>query len=158
MFSCLGVHYISLGKNYIWMENKVIGRIIEETDKFVCYDLIIKPQVINFEYDDRYIVAYQIYDAEDTYYEPPADLEVRDSLLQQYEKIRQIRHCYWIIDKKNDKIMGPMTKSDFDISCKKLKVKARMPQKNMCVFFPATGDTVQYNFLDSMLNKTDTIN
>lgn len=50
----------------------------------------------------------------------------RDSFLRQYKKIKQLKYCYWIIDKGTGKIWGPMRKKEFDKKCELLNVKAKM--------------------------------
>lgn len=146
--SCLNVvDYIDLGYNYAWLYNKTIVKYIEKNDSTIVWrDYVIRPEVINFDDDDRYIVAYQVYSSLTRYYYSDTSEEEDsifvdvyfkddgelvkvpqpDSLVAQYEKIKELKKCYWIIDKKTDKVMGPMAKEEFDRQCKALHVKAKM--------------------------------
>ena len=123
--SCLGVFYIDLGNHYAWLEDRIIVKIKEETENSLFYDLLIRPQVLNYDYDDRFIIAYQIYDGSDWYNSNPI-AEEKDSLLIQFAKLKEMKYCYWIIDKETDKVMGPMRKNEFERLCKTLQVEAKM--------------------------------
>ena len=126
--SCLGgVFYIDLGNRYAWLEDRVIVKIIEEKENSLFGDYKIPPQVLNFDYDNKYIIAYQVYDGS-VYYDISSkqDVEEKDSLYAQFAILKKMKHCYWIIDKEVDHVMGPMTKSDFDKKCAELHVKAKL--------------------------------
>ena len=123
--SCLGVFYIDLGNHYAWLEDRIIVKIKEETENSLSYDLLIRPQVLNYDYDNKFIIAYQIYDGSDWYNSNPI-AEEKDSLLIQFAKLKEMKHCYWIIDKETDKVMGPMRKNEFERLCKTLQVEAKM--------------------------------
>ena len=123
--SCLGVFYIDLGNHYAWLEDRIIVKIKEEKANSLFYDLLIRPQVLNYDYDDRFIIAYQIYDGSDWYNSNPI-AEEKDSLLIQFATLKEMKYCYWIIDKETDKVMGPMRKNEFERLCKTLQVEAKM--------------------------------
>lgn len=123
--SCHGVFYIDLGKHYVWLEDGVIVKIKGETDNSLFYDLLVRPQVLNYAYDDRFIIAYQVYDGSE-YYNSNQIAEEKDSLFVQFEKLKKMKYSYWIIDKETDKVMGPMRKNEFERLCKTLQVEARM--------------------------------
>ena len=123
--SCLGVFYIDLGNHYAWLEDRIIVKIKEETENSLFYDLLIRPQVLNYDYDNKFIIAYQIYDGSDWYNSNPI-AEEKDSLLIQFAKLKEMKYCYWIIDKETDKVMGPMRKNEFERLCKTLQVEAKM--------------------------------
>ena len=123
--SCLGVFYIDLGNHYAWLEDRIIVKIKEEKENSLSYDLLIRPQVLNYDYDNKFIIAYQIYDGSDWYNSNPI-AEEKDSLLIQFAKLKEMKHCYWIIDKETDKVMGPMRKNEFERLCKTLQVEAKM--------------------------------
>ena len=128
LISCLGgVSYINLGSHYAWVESREIVKIKEEVENSLYYDVIIRPQVLNFADDEKYIIVYQVYD-ESEYYDVSAIQSTveRDSLLAQFARMKKIKYCYWIIDKEADKVMGPMRKSEYDRKCKELQVKAEM--------------------------------
>ena len=123
--SCLGVFYIDLGNHYAWLEDRIIVKIKEEKANSLFYDLLIRPQVLNYDYDDRFIIAYQIYDGSDWYNSNPI-AEEKDSLLIQFAKLKEMKHCYWIINKETNQVIGPMKKPEFDRKCEELHVKAKM--------------------------------
>lgn len=123
--SCFGVFYIDLGNHYAWLEERMIVKIKEEKQNSLSCDYLIYPQVLNFDYDNKYIIVYQVYDGSEYYYIDPR-VEKRDSLLAQFEKVKKIKNCYWIIDKEANRVMGPMTKPEFDRRCEALHVKAKL--------------------------------
>ena len=123
--SCLGVFYIDLGNHYAWLEDRIIVKIKEETENSLFYDLLIRPQVLNYDYDNKFIIAYQIYDGSD-WYNSNQIAEEKDSLFIQFAKLKEMKYCYWIIDKETDKVMGPMRKNEFERLCKTLQVEAKM--------------------------------
>ena len=125
--SCLGVFYIDLGNHYAWIESREVVKITEEKDNALYYDEIIYPQVLNYNYDDQYIIVYQVYDGSD-YYDISAkqDKAEKDSLYAQFDKIKEIKYCYWIIDKETDQVIGPLRKDDFDRRCQELHIEIKM--------------------------------
>ena len=123
--SCLGVFYIDLGNHYAWLEDRIIVKIKEETENSLFYDLLIRPQVLNYDYDNKFIIAYQVYDGSD-WYNSNQIAEEKDSLFIQFAKLKEMKYCYWIIDKETDKVMGPMRKNEFERLCKTLQVEAKM--------------------------------
>jgi len=123
--SCLGVFYIDLGNYYAWLEDRIIVKIKEETGNSLFYDLLIRPQVLNYGYDNKFIIAYQIYDGSD-WYNSNQIAEEKDSLFIQFAKLKEMKYCYWIINKETNQVIGPMRKSEFDRKCEELHVKAKM--------------------------------
>ena len=123
--SCLGVFYIDLGNHYAWLEDRIIVKIKEETGNSLFYDLLIRPQVLNYGYDNKFIIAYQIYDGSD-WYNSNQIPEEKDSLFIQFAKLKEMKYCYWIINKETNQVIGPMRKSEFDRKCEELHVKAKM--------------------------------
>lgn len=123
--SCLGVFYIDLGNHYAWLEDRIIVKIKEEKANSLFYDLLIRPQVLNYDYDNKFIIAYQIYDGSDWYNSNPI-AEEKDSLLIQFAKLKEMKYCYWIINKETNQVIGPMRKPEFDRKCEELHVKAKM--------------------------------
>ena len=123
--SCLGVFYIDLGNHYAWLEDRIIVKIKEETENSLSYDLLIRPQVLNYDYDNKFIIAYQIYDGSD-WYNSNQIAEEKDSLFIQFAKLKEMKYCYWIINKETNQVIGPMRKSEFDRKCEELHVKAKM--------------------------------
>ena len=123
--SCLGVFYIDLGNHYAWLEDRIIVKIKEEKENSLSYDLLIRPQVLNYDYDNKFIIAYQIYDGSE-WYNSNQIAEEKDSLFIQFAKLKEMKHCYWIINKETNQVIGPMRKPEFDRKCEELHVKAKM--------------------------------
>lgn len=127
MMAACEVYYDDLGNHYAKLENREIVRITKESEDALSYDEIIRPQVLNYAYDDKYIIAYQIYDGSEYYdVSPSQDKKEADSLLSQFSKLKKLKHCFWIINKKTGKVYGPMTRSEFDRQCKVMRVEATM--------------------------------
>ena len=126
--SCVGgVFYIDLGNHYAWIESREVVKITEEKENALYYDEIIYPQVLNYNYDDKYIVIYQVYDGGMAYdISAKQDKAEKDSLYAQFDKIKEIKYCYWIIDKETDQVIGPLRKDDFDRKCQELHIEIKM--------------------------------
>ena len=78
-------------------------------------------------YDDIYIIVYQVYDGSESYLVPVNQMaEEKDSLFKQFAMLKEMKHCYWIINKETGQVTGPMRKADFGKKCKELHVKAKM--------------------------------
>ena len=137
--SCLGVFYIDLGNHYAWLEDRIIVKIKEETENSLSYDLLIRPQVLNYDYDNKFIIAYQIYDGSDWYNSNPI-AEEKDSLFIQFAKLKEMKYCYWIINKETNQVIGPMRKPEFDRKCEELHVKAKMRHFHEKKFWKNNGE------------------
>ena len=126
--SCVGgVFYIDLGNHYAWIESREVVKITEEKDNALYYDEIIYPQVLNYNYDDKYIVIYQVYDGRMAYdISAKQDKAEKDSLYALFDKIKEIKYCYWIINKETDQVIGPLRKDDFDRKCQELHIEIKM--------------------------------
>jgi DNA mismatch repair ATPase MutL len=107
------------------LEDRIIVKIKEETENSLFYDLLIRPQVLNYGYDNKFIIAYQIYDGSE-WYNSNQIAEEKDSLFIQFAKLKEMKHCYWIINKETNQVIGPMRKPEFDRKCEELHVKAKM--------------------------------
>ena len=124
LFASCWNDYPRLGKNYVYC-NRIIART-EMHGKSELLFFLITEQVLNYNFNRDYIIAYQI---PDTNYLGSRDLlkarmteEQRDSLDRQFEEMLRIHDCYWIIRKEDCKVFGPMTKHDFDMICQELVV------------------------------------
>ena len=137
--SCLGVFYIDLGNHYAWLEDRIIVKIKEETENSLSYDLLIRPQVLNYDYDNKFIIAYQIYDGSD-WYNSNKRAEEKDSLFIQFAKLKEMKYCYWIINKETNQVIGPMRKPEFDRKCEELHVKAKMRHFHEKKFWKNNGE------------------
>ena len=137
--SCLGVFYIDLGNHYAWLEDRIIVKIKEEKENSLSYDLLIRPQVLNYDYDNKFIIAYQIYDGSD-WYNSNQIAEEKDSLFIQFAKLKEMKYCYWIINKETNQVIGPMRKPEFDRKCEELHVKAKMRHFHEKKFWKNNGE------------------
>ena len=125
---CQGSHW-ELGDSYIF-ENGRIDRFIDEARDSM--DILIPDHVLNFAYDKNYIIAYQIPDNAiyrdyyiDLYKCPNPTLQSQETPSCAEELLNSmlcIQNCYWIIRKKDTKVYGPMTESDFNQKCKKMNI------------------------------------
>lgn len=155
--SCLGVFYVDLGNRYAWTEDRAIMKIKKDTSRELYGDWIIRPQVLNYDYDDRYIIAYQVYDG-GFFYDSCEIEEIKDSLFLQFAKLREMKHCYWIIDKETGEVMGPLRKNEFDKKCVELNVKAKMSKFHEKKFWQNMGlecfDSIERIKADSAIDAT----
>ena len=121
-------NYHDLGSRYEYMD----GRINKELDGGGLGWTPIKPlipeEVRKYNYDQDFIIAYQIpsrgwFDFE---MENAITKEKADSIEQLYNKMYDIHYCYWIIDKKNDQLYGPLDKKEFEKRCKNMGIKMKL--------------------------------
>ena len=42
------------------------------------------------------------------------------------DKIKEIKYCYWIINKETDQVIGPLRKDDFNRKCQELHIEIKM--------------------------------
>ena len=114
--------YSEIGDNYIYM-NSIIFEQNEETKAL---EIAVPAQVLNYMFDDDYIIAYQIPDRQifNDYleYRPK---NIIDSLERQYGKMCEIHDCYWIVRIKDKRVFGPMTKKDYEGKCRDMRVKIK---------------------------------
>lgn len=108
----LSIHgyYVDFGNGYIYC-NGVIGKIDKydrENGMHFFHD-IVPTQVLNHSQDDNYMVVYQVPDLDDMRIDTVrmSQHEI-DSIHCLYQKMLEIRDCYWIIRFKDCKVWGPM--------------------------------------------------
>ena len=132
------VDYLSLGDSYVLIEDVVIAR--EKDKESHALEILIPDQVLNEDYDKSHIIAYQKPDSftyrreQIDFYRSIPDSTMHyqhkaDSLEVLLDSMLKIRDCYWIIRKKDCKVFGPMTESDFNQECKKRNIKLKMDKK-----------------------------
>lgn len=129
--------YRRLGDNYVYM-NRIIAKA-EPQKSYETLHFLITEQVLNYNYDNDYIVAYQIPDF-DEYWESLVESSPetqKDSLRNLATLMNNIHDCYWIIRKKDCKIWGPMTKNDFNAKCHEIGVLVELDSKYANDFLPS---------------------
>ena len=134
---CYYGSFEDLGDSYIYMD----GRIDKEIDeKRHSLKNLVPISVLNYDYDKSHIIAYQKPDSDafrkdyiDTYdFFTDSTMQYQhevDSLETLLDSMLEIRDCYWIIRKKDCKVFGPMTESDFNQECKKRNIKLKMDKR-----------------------------
>ena len=126
-FCCCHDCYWEFNDRYLY-ENGAIAEI-DSVDSSLRY--LVTERVLNFAQDDNYIIVYQIPTFGERYraMRESAPIEYKDSLNDQYNMMKEIHHCYWIIQKKDSRVWGPMNYGDFSRLCKKLRVKTNLNPK-----------------------------
>ena len=127
--ACHLVDYVRVG-DYLYM-NRTLSKIYYR-GSVELINYVITEQILNWEYDNNFIVVYQIPDVNSERRESMrryATESQLDSLDLQFEMMKRIHHCYWIIRLRDDAVFGPMTKADFQAKCKELGVKVEMDPK-----------------------------
>ena len=86
---------------------------------FERYDQVLFPEIIDYAYNERYIVAYQKFD--------PASLD-NDTVWQRkeiryYQQMKKQKKVYWVIDKVKDSIYGPLDKSRYGCIVDSLRIQ-----------------------------------
>ena len=82
-------------------------------------ELILFPEIIDYAYNERYIVAYQKFD--------PASLD-NDTVwfgkdIKYYQQMKLQGRTFWIIDKVKDTIYGPLDKSRYGCIVDSLRIQ-----------------------------------
>ncbi len=125
--------YWDFGYSHVYSD-RVICNYVDE--KKVYMNTLIPFGVRNFGFDENYIIAYQVPDSAyfSVYYidsykncsdSTARSQEVADSLEALLDKMLNIQDCYWIICKKDKRVYGPMTESNFYEQCKKKIITLR---------------------------------
>ena len=120
----LGYDYAEEIENYCIV--KIIYRVPDkdrnpyQSDPF---NTIIPGKVVNYNYDDNHIIVHQRYDRLYSFMDTLTSEHDKDSIIANYEMLKKINNCYWIIYKKKDIVAGPFNKHDFDVKCKKERIK-----------------------------------
>ena len=88
-------------------------------------ELILFPEIIDYAYNERYIVAYQKFD--------PASLD-NDTVWQRkeiryYQQMKKQKKIYWVIDKVKDTIYGPLDKSRYGCIVDSLRIQLALHNK-----------------------------
>ena len=119
--------YWELNDRYLY-ENGTIAEI-DSIDSSLHY--LVPERVLNFAQDANYIIAYQIPTFGERYksMRESAPIDCKDSLDNQCNMMREIHHCYWIIQKKDCRVWGPMNYGDFIRQCKALSIKKELNPK-----------------------------
>lgn len=111
------------------MERKKIGLMLNE--EVGTYEPIIHEEITEYNNNLNFIIAHQ------KIREPYEDMIIvdaikyskgaeADSLRNLFNKMIQIKGCYWIIRKKDSAVFGPMEKSDFLKKKKELGIEMEL--------------------------------
>lgn len=124
--------YWELGDSYVY-NNGCIYYVIDTCHRdgvrYEGLEELVPFDVHNFGYNEHYIIAYQKPDSE--YYigfnQTIPDSTTRfqekaDSLETLLGKMLSIQNCFWIIRKKDKRVFGPMSESDFNRRCKRMGI------------------------------------
>ena len=112
--SCIHGDYWDLGNGYSYSEKSICKQNEKGVDTLVLF-----PEIIDYAYNERYIVAYQKFD--------PASLD-NDTVWQRkeiryYQQMKKQKKVYWVIDKVKDTIYGPLDKSRYGCIVDSLRIQ-----------------------------------
>ena len=117
--SCHG-DYWELGNDYLYCERVIYKQYGDGENQWELP--VIMGQVLNFDYDSNFIIAYQV--PSRTSFDEQKDFKdfrgKEDSLENKWDEMRSIKKCYWIICKRDGNIYGPLSKWDFEFMCDSL--------------------------------------
>ena len=124
IFSHVHIHSgFDIADDYYLDENHRLLKVTERHKGEIFGDFIIPTHIYRYKVRNEYIILQQFPDSADykSYIEDKyLSLSEKDSIRSLYHKMFAIKDCYWIIVRKDDKVIGPLTKYDFDIRCKDL--------------------------------------
>ena len=123
--------YHELGGRYIYMNDRIDKELDGGGLGWTPIEPLIPEKVLNYNYDNAFIIAYQIPSREWFDFETVNAItkEKADSIEQLYNKMYDIHYCYWIIDKKKTQLYGPLDKKEFEKKCKIMGVKLKLNPK-----------------------------
>ena len=112
--SCIHGDYWDLGNGYSYCERSICKQDEKGVDTLVLF-----PEIIDYAYNERYIVAYQKFD--------PASLD-NDTVwfgkeIKYYQQMKLQGRTFWIIDKIKEKIYGPLDKSRYGCIVDSLRIQ-----------------------------------
>ena len=163
--SCHG-DYHELDDNYVY----ICGTLCSFDDKELkTSNELIHFCVVDYNDNDDYIIACQTADStnamedyhiavppgkysyKDSLYEDSLNKawgspQVKDSLRNLYNKVMEIKMCYWIIVKKDGHVIGPMNRKDFDVACQRRGIKLKLDEEKIKqarnIYFWNTGEVL----------------
>ena len=102
--SCIHGDYWDLGNGYSYCEKSICKQDEKGVDTLVLF-----PEIIDYAYNERYIVAYQEFD--------PTSID-NDTVwlrkeIKYYQQMKKQKKIFWVIDKVKDRVYGPLNKSRY---------------------------------------------
>ena len=112
---------LSLTGNYVYVDCDICM-----TDDDGSLHLVIPDDVCNYMYDENYIIAFQRPSFVRAEYFWTFDNTVdKDSIKSLKNLSYRLKECYWIVNIRNDSVLGPLDKKTFDYNCSVLGVKLK---------------------------------
>lgn len=110
---------INLVGNYVFVD-----RDICKANDDGSLNIVIPDEVCDYMYDDNYIIVYQrpSFIRADYFWEYTNTVD-KDSILSIKNKCKEVKDCFWIINVRNDSVIGPMDKKLFEYKCSVMGVK-----------------------------------
>ena len=128
--SCALDSTVELGNGYIYFsegasDNEITKQHQNSTREMVT--ITIPRAIIDYEYDNCFITALQV------------PIEKKERFIDEVNQLKNPKkHNYWLIDKKKDKLYGPLTKDAFIKKCIGSKVPDRLKDLNPNQKYPST--------------------
>ena len=150
----LNIHgdYNEIDNKYVYCNGSLC---MFEDEKTKSLKTLIPFNVVDYDYNDDYIIAFQIADSRalmleycigvpagscnnyrDSLYEDSINKSLHtphelDSLKKLCKNIMKIGECYWIINKKSEHVIGPMNKKEFSTVCNQRNIKLRLDEEKI---------------------------
>ena len=129
--------FCDIGDGFVYTNGEIGKKMSGGGLGYFPFKPLIPDHVMNFDYDSKYIIAYQIPEKdwfnEIKSYASQNDL---DSLQSLFNKMITILHCYWIIRKQDGRVLGPMNKKEFLIKCDSLNCNLCLNPKYESEYVP----------------------
>lgn len=118
--SCIHGDYWDLGNGYSYCAKSICKQDEKGVDTLVLF-----PEIIDYAYNERYIVAHQNFDS--------AALD-NDTVwfgkdIKYYQQMKKQKKIYWVIDKVKDTIYGPLDKNRYGCIVDSLKIQLALHKK-----------------------------
>ena len=109
---------ITLRGNYVYVDGDICM-----TDDDGSLHLVIPDDVCNYMYDENYVIAHQrpSFIRADYFWTFDKSID-SDSINKLKNKCYEIKDCYWIIRLRDNHIIGPLDKKEFEKKCAIMKV------------------------------------
>lgn len=114
---------LDIGLNYVYFNQSVYQTDSTASQYTIPMQLIIPPEIVSINWNDRFIVAVQIPDSSyfitDTAY---MNKEYKDSAQIAFNKQLKFGRSFWIVDKYENNVLGAMDSLNYMRLCDSLSI------------------------------------
>ena len=127
--SCASDSTVKLGNEYIYFsegtsDNEITKQYRNSNNEVIT--IVIPRAIIDYEYNNSFITALQV------------PIEKKEKVIDENIQLKNPeKYNYWMIDKKKDKLYGPLTKKAFIKKCNELEIPDKLKNLNPNQKYPS---------------------